>query len=200
MNDLEQSKNGGGCQVSGVIGAETPTEPRKPGGQPGNLNQFKHGMRARRAGLVLAGLGKRFAAVYHSVCDLRKAIEAHLRQRHGEPSLWQQARVQTILRLEAGARSLELEIRTKGKDMSTSEVRSNRESIARWSAQRDNLLADLLGEAPSSPFGAIDAAGDEWLEPTVKPPVPRSQAKPTERQAARDPFDEADKRTGSMGE
>lgn len=134
---------------------------RGPGAPFGNLNRVVHGQRSqrtKRSGLVHAHLGKRFASAYGHANILRKAIEKLIIEKYGSVSLLHQARIQTILRLEEGCRALELAIRDNPK-MGPEELRANRSSISQWTAQKDNALANLLGQqsAVSDPWLAVDA-------------------------------------------
>jgi hypothetical protein len=61
----------------------------------------------------------------------------------------QAARLQTICRLELNCRLAELAIRNK-QDMPVEELRAERSLVAQWSQQRDNALADLLGDATTA--------------------------------------------------
>lgn len=118
----------------------------KPMGPPqGNVNGVKHGLRSKRHGLVHAKLGKRFANAYGHSNSLRKAVEALLRERHGCLSLLQQAKVQSLLRLEEGVRALEKTM-VETPDMDADGVLKARYAIAQWTVQRDTLLAELVGD------------------------------------------------------
>ena len=131
-------------------------------------NSVRHGQRSQRAnrnGLVHAKLGRRFGNQYGACNSLRKAIEAKLKEWHGSVGLAERGKVQTIVRLEESCRALEKAMcDTPG--MSAEEIRLNRESVTRWSQQRDNLLGSLLdngnGTAHGSPW-------DVLLEPQDHP-------------------------------
>lgn len=112
----------------------------------GNTNAVKHGLRSKRHGLVHAKLGRRFASAYGHANTLRKAIESLLIERHGGLSLLQQAKVQSLIRLEEGIRACEKVI-SETPNMAPDEVRQQRYAIAHWTAQRDSMLAELLGDA-----------------------------------------------------
>ena len=107
----------------------------------------RHGGRSKRFGVVLARLGRRFRTSYVDACRLRTYIENLVREKHGELSLFQIARIQTIARLEQSARAVELSIR-ENPEMPADELRQARHSICQWSRERDNLLAELLGNGP----------------------------------------------------
>ena len=131
-------------------------EPVNKGGAPkGNVNRVSHGLRSSRDGVVLAKLGRKAAGLYHDVMRLRKAVEAIVGKRCGGVTLRQRMRIQTACRLEMGIRSLELGLRDE-RQVSLSELRSTRESIARWAVQRDNVLAALLGNAQTSEWDVVD--------------------------------------------
>ncbi len=111
---------------------------------------------------------------YRDGCTLRHTVEVRIKQRTGRLTPWQAGRVQTLLRLEESSRALELEIRLKGADMSTSDIRANRESVVRWSLQRDNILAELLGSDATSGsdddvWADLDQATQEWNEGACEP-------------------------------
>jgi len=127
-------------------------------GTPGNTNSVKHGLRSKRYGLVHAKLGKRFAAAYGHVNQLRRAVESHVVERHGGLSLLQQAKIQSLLRLEEGIRACE-KLMAESPKMDAAEVRQQRYAIAQWTCQRDSLLAELLGgDSPTAnPWDIFDA-------------------------------------------
>jgi len=123
----------------------------------GNVNNVRHGMRSKRHGLVHAKLGRRFANAYGHVNQLRKAVETLLVERHGSLSLLQQAKVQSLLRLEEGIRACEKAI-AESPNMKPDEVRQQRYAIAQWTMQRDSLLGELLGNAKATadPWAVLD--------------------------------------------
>ena len=127
-------------------------------GSPGNVNAVRHGQRSKRHGLVHAKLGRRFANAYGHANQLRKAVETLVAERHGSLSLLQQAKVQSLLRLEEGIRACEKLI-AETPSMDAAEVRQQRYAIAQWTIQRDSLLAALLGDAagPADPWAALAA-------------------------------------------
>ncbi len=97
---------------------------------------------------------------------MRAAVEALVRGAHGELTLRQVTRIQTLCRIEMSARVLEQSIR-QNPEMSATELRSSRESICRWSAQRDGILAELLGNdtvvagSSADPFASIQQKAAE---------------------------------------
>ena len=110
-----------------------------------NTNAVRHGQRSNRHGLVHAKLGRRFASAYGHANSLRKAVEAQVKERHGGISLVQQAKIQSLLRLERALRALERAIATTP-DMAPDGLRPTaRIAIQQWTLQRDRLLAELLG-------------------------------------------------------
>ena len=122
-----------------------------------NVNAIRHGGRSRRHGVVLAKYGKRFSQAYSDSCRLRRQIETLLAGQHGSLNLTQQAKIQTLCRLEQSARASEMLTRDNP-DMSSDEVLRHRSMIVQWSAQRDNLLRDLLGDnvGVSDPWAIFD--------------------------------------------
>jgi hypothetical protein len=142
-------------------------------GTIGNTNAVRHGQRSARHGLVHAKLGRRFAAAYGHAGKLRREIERLLVERHGSLSLVEQARIQSVLRLEEGARALERAIAENPK-MEAAELRQQRFAIQQFSLQRDRLLSVLLdgdGKAadPSDPLAAIlEAARNGQRLPTTE--------------------------------
>ena len=135
-------------------------EPNRGGAPAGNLNNVRHGHRSNRDGVVLAKLGRRFNGAYHDVCRLRVGIERLVSNGHESIPLRQRMKIQSICRLETSIRALEMAIRDDGK-MGTAEMRSCRESISRWTVQRDNALNALLGtrDTPTSEWDEIDQMG-----------------------------------------
>ena len=126
----------------------------------GNVSSVKHGMYSKRYGLVHAKLGQRFASAYGHCNQLRRRVEFLLRQRHGSVSLMQQAKVQSLLRLEEGVRACE-KMMAEAPGMTAEEVRTQRYAIGQWTLQRDSLLAELLDvKGKSDPFEALD--DDAW--------------------------------------
>ena len=128
----------------------------------GNANAYRHGGRTERFGLAHARLGRKFATAYHDLNRLRAAVEGLLRQAHGELTVCQVGRIQTLIRLEESCRACELLIR-QNPDMPANELRQHRESIVRWSLQRDKLLGELLGAVaseanPGDPWAVVDQA------------------------------------------
>ena len=125
----------------------------------GNSNALTSGRRSARPGTVLARLGPKYSQPYVDVCRLRRKVESLLRAKHGGLTLMQSARVQTLCRLELNCRIAELGIRDKP-DMAVEELRAERSCIGQWSAQRDNILRELLGDgkADVDPWAALDAA------------------------------------------
>lgn len=137
--------------------AEEPA--RKKRGAPfGNSNRLRHGMRSQRHGLIHPKLGPKFGPSYGQINKLRKAIEQLIIKRHGSVSLVQQAKIQSILRLETGCRCMEL-LERKDECPTAEELRTQRHSIAQWTRERDNLLAEVLGMKPgeNDPWAALDA-------------------------------------------
>ena len=127
-------------------------------GSPGNVNAVRHGQRSKRHGLVHAKLGRRFANAYGHANQLRKAVRTLVAERHGSLSLLQQAKVQSLLRLEEGIRACEkliAETPSIGRRGGSPATLCDRE----WTIQRDSLLAALLGDAagPADPWAALAA-------------------------------------------
>ena len=124
----------------------------------GNTNAVRHGQRSKRHGLVHAKLGRRFASAYGHCNSLRKAVEGLIRQQHGSITLVEQARVQSLLRLEEGIRAVE-KMMADNPSMGPEEVRSNRAAIAQWTLTRDNILAELVGngKATTNPWDLLNA-------------------------------------------
>ena len=116
-----------------------------PGGQPSNVNRVVHGGRSQRFGIVFSKLGKRFASQYGDCCRFRREVERLVVAQYGSLSLRRRARTQTLIRLEMSCRACELLIRDTP-DMAADEVRQNRSQIVHWSRERDNVLAELLGD------------------------------------------------------
>jgi hypothetical protein len=98
----------------------------------------------------MAKPGRKFGSAYADVCRLRREIEFLMGSRNGGPTLSERAKAQTILRLELNCRICETLIRNTP-DMPAEEIRANRESIGRWSRERDNLILKLLGDASGQP-------------------------------------------------
>jgi hypothetical protein len=94
----------------------------------------------------MAKPGKRFKSAYADVLRLRREIESMLASRNGGPTLLERARVQSILRIELNSRIEEILIRDNPA-LTPEEVRAGRESIGRWTRERDNLIFKLLGDA-----------------------------------------------------
>lgn len=161
--DSNKSGKRGEIVMGDELGAKmtaTDDNARRVGAPPGNVNAVKHGQRSKRHGLVHAKLGRRFANAYGHANQLRKAVEALVTERHGSLSLLQQAKVQSLLRLEEGIRACEkLIAETPGMD--AAEVRQQRYAIAQWTIQRDSLLAALMGDGdgPADPWAALNAGG-----------------------------------------
>lgn len=131
------------------------TPKRKRGAQPGNVNAVRHGMRSERHGLALGVLGKKHRGIYQSAVRFRRAIETALVRAGRQLSLIDHARIQSIVRLEIGARLMEHA--TRDGDVPPAEVRSHRAMILQNTLQRDRLLADLLGQSsPASGGGSLD--------------------------------------------
>lgn len=136
---------------------------RREGAQPGNTNRVTHGGRSQRFGIVLARLGRKFRTSYVDVLRLRRELETILRQQHGELTLLQIARIQTVARLEQSSRALELSIR-EDQNMAPDALRLARHQIVQWSCQRDRILSELLG-------GNVGADGtDPWATLDATPP------------------------------
>ena len=153
-NDLSQPPENSGNDGATLGPPPDGKSPR--GGAPrNNVNRVTHGLRSKRDGIVLAKLGRKAAGLYHDAMRLRKAIERLVGERCGGVTLRQRMRIQTACRLEMGIRSLELGLRDE-RQVSLSELRSTRESIARWTVQRDNVLAALLGNAQTSEWDVVD--------------------------------------------
>ena len=135
----------------------------KGGAPAGNVNSVRHGQRSKRDGVVLAKLGRRFNGAYHDAARLRRAVERLVSERCGGLTLRQRMRIQSACRLELSIRALEMGIRDEPK-MGISEMRACRESIARWTVQRDNVLVSLLGDDVAKVDGDAWAAVDRQLE------------------------------------
>ena len=147
------------------------TLPKGPGGAPeGNVNRVVHGGRSARHGVVLARLGKRFRGAYVDACHLRTHIETLVRQRHGELTLSQVAKIQTLARLEQSSRALELGMRDGGDKMTVDDLIRARTMIGQWSRERDNLLAELLGT--STPGGGHFDASQFYAPTGPQEPTP----------------------------
>lgn len=129
-------------------GTKSQPKPSRGGAPRNNTNSVKHGARSQRWGVTLAKLGDRFAPAYFDVCRLRKALERLVAERLGRVTLRERCRIQTLCRLEMSARASEMAIRDNPK-MTAEELRTHRTMINQWSLQRDNILAELLGDAPS---------------------------------------------------
>ncbi len=127
-----------------------------PGAQPGNTNALRTGRRSSRPGTVLARLGPKYSQPYQDVCRLRRGVESLLRGKHGALSLLQAARLQSLCRLELNCRIAELTIRDRP-DMPTESLRSFRESIGRWTRERDNALEALVGGVLASSVPGVAA-------------------------------------------
>ena len=112
---------------------------------PNPASRAKYVHRAKRNGVVLARLGRRFNGVYHDVSRLRSAIEKLISNGSEILPLRQRMKIQSICRMETSIRAMEMAIRDDG-EMGTAEMRSCRESISRWTVQRDNMLAKLIGD------------------------------------------------------
>ncbi len=89
-------------------------------------------------------MGPKYSQAYADVCRLRKAIERTLGRKHGQLTLIQGARVQSLCRLELNCRIAEQTIRDTPA-MPSKELASTRSLIAQWTCQRDKMLAELLG-------------------------------------------------------
>lgn len=141
--------------------------------QLGNVNAMKNGHRSKRPGTVLAHLGRRYNQAYRDVLRLRKGVERTLRRSHSELTLLQGAKIQSICRLELNCRIAELTIRDRA-DITVEELRSHRESIGRWTRERDGLLAKLLGDAGDAasddPWAVLDQSRREALQPRQSVP------------------------------
>ena len=84
-----------------------------------------------------------------------------LRRQYEKVGLLQAAKIQTLCRLELSTRIVEQSIREKS-DMTAEELRSQRACVVQWSAQRDNVLTELLGDGQDAdPLAAIFAADDD---------------------------------------
>jgi ferredoxin len=139
--------------------------PRSRGAQPGNLNAIKHGGRARqeRYGFVLARLAERDSAGYQQVKKIRRALERILNERGGITPC-QMARIQAACRLEMSCRVCELDIR-EDKEMSSKDRARLRQLICDWTAHRDAILFELIGDAPAStgkPGSKVASGADPW--------------------------------------
>jgi len=136
--------------------ADVPSEEpkRHRGAQPGNTNTVKHGLRSQRFGIAYSKSSKKMRGAWFDGTRLRKELESEVRKRNGgRLSVLNAAKIQSILRLELACRSLEVELRDNP-DMQPEAVRIARESICRWSCQRDNALAALLTDRPAG--GGLD--------------------------------------------
>jgi hypothetical protein len=128
-------------------------------GTPGNTNAVRHGGRSRRSGVVLARLGRRFNSAYVDSLRLRRKVDALLKSRYGTLTLLQDAKINTVCRLEQSCRACELLISTTPA-MPAEEIARQRSLICQWSCQRDNLLSVLLGDSAgvADPWSALDAS------------------------------------------
>ena len=141
------------------------TEKNRVGAPAGNLNAMKFGNRTKRRTMVVALLGRKHASAAHDVGRLRSRLEAVVKARFGEVPLAMEARIQTVARIEASCRLAEQSIR-ETPDMAPTELRSHRESIVRWSMQRDRLLFEVVGQTDSraSEWDEIDRMGLEDVQ------------------------------------
>lgn len=141
--------------------------PRSRGAQPGNLNALRHGGRARqeRVGFVLAALSERDRSAYVHSRTIRKALELLLLARQdGVITRYQDARIQSLLRLELSCRTVERAMRDDP-EMGPADRARYRKLVCDWTLQRDAILFELIGDAPTSPGkpGARPASGvDPW--------------------------------------
>ncbi len=101
-------------------------------------------------------LGKRYSQPYQDVLRLRRGVESLLRAKGDGLTLLQACATQSLCRLEFNCRIAELTIQDRP-DMPTEELRSHRESIGRWTRERDNALEALLGDgrATADPWAAL---------------------------------------------
>jgi len=172
----------------------------RPGAPDGNVNALKNGMRSNRHGLVHAKLSRKFGNAYGQINQLRKAIESLLIEKHGGVSLIQQAKIQSIVRLETGCRAVELTER-ENDSMDPEQLRAQRHSIAQWTRERDNLLSELLGNSCESkdPWAALDASSNAVHTQADVPSPPESDnaSEPlTEPLAANGETDDPDEHEG----
>lgn len=150
------------------------TPPRSRGAQPGNLNAMRHGGRARQArvGFVLASLGRRERVAYLHSRTIRKAVEALLIDRQGgNITRMQDARIQTLLRLEMSCRVAEKDMK-ENQDMEPKERARMRGLICDWSLKRDAILLELIGDGADP--GGKNAAADVWATVGESVPEPNS--------------------------
>jgi len=144
----------------------TPSQPRRPGGQPGNSSRLLHGGRSQQPpGFVVARLGQKYARLHKCGDLIRANVRDEIRRAFGrEPTLWEYARIQSVVRLELSARISEKAIR-ENPDMPAAELRQHRQSITSWTQQRDSILRELLGGSSTGRGGASDpwAAADALL-------------------------------------
>ncbi len=120
---------------------------------PSSINSVVHGGRAKKTGLVLQRLGRRYARIYADVLRYRRELQDDLTRSGRRLSVAERGQVQTAARLEMSARILERQCASQA-DMPPAEVRQHRLQIATWSAWRDRIVTQLY--ARSSTSGAPD--------------------------------------------
>lgn len=147
--------------------------PRSRGAQPGNLNAMRHGGRARqeRVGFVLAALGAKDRTAYVHARTIRKALDKLILAKQGEITKYQDARIQTLLRLELSCRTTERAMR-EDSDMGPADRAKLRKLICDWSIERDKILLELIGDGADS--GGKNAAADVWATVGESVPEPNS--------------------------
>lgn len=123
----------------------------------GNMNALKTGCRTARYGFVLPRLGMKCPQAYADVLRMRRGVETLVRRQYGGVTLTQAARIQSLCRLEMSCRIAEQSIK-ENPSMTPEELRAQRACITQWSAQRDNALVALLGDAAGKvdPWSALD--------------------------------------------
>jgi len=117
----------------------------KAGGAIGNSNSIRHGNYSRRYGVVLARIGRKYAGVYHDLCRFRRSLENLVMEIRGKVTLSDTAKIQSACRHEASCRLVE-KMLYENPDLKPAEIIKHRESLGRWTAQRDKAIFDILGK------------------------------------------------------
>lgn len=133
----------------------TKAEPRKRGGQPGNVNTQRHGL---RGGKLPAGCQH----IENAVNSLRRQVEAAVIEQKGEINIVDAAAINSILKWERHGLLASHWLRKEAASLTPADRLRFSEAIAKASDQRDRNIRVLgLGVVTAKPWTALPAPEGE---------------------------------------
>ena len=131
------------------------TPKRQRGGQPGNANALRHGVRAVR--LNLASQPAKLKRVERAVNEFRRLIEAAVLDTHGEIGVYQAALIQSACRHETHAMLAARWLRLSGDALKPEQRLAYSKAVADASTARDKCLERLKLDADAAAADSLAA-------------------------------------------